>query len=34
MAVTTMGGMVASGVLTLFIIPVVYTWFDRLSRSS
>jgi len=34
MAVTTIGGIVASGVLTLFIIPVVYTWFDRLSRSS
>jgi HAE1 family hydrophobic/amphiphilic exporter-1 len=32
MAVVTMGGVVAAGTLSLFIIPVVYTWFDRLSR--
>ncbi len=33
MAVVTMGGVVAAGTLSLFIIPVVYTWFDRLSRA-
>jgi HAE1 family hydrophobic/amphiphilic exporter-1 len=33
MAVVTMGGVVAAGTLSLFIIPVVYTWFDRISRS-
>jgi len=32
MAVVTMGGVVAAGTLSLFIIPVVYTWLDRLSR--
>ena len=32
MAVVTMGGVVAAGTLSLFIIPVVYTWFDRFSR--
>jgi HAE1 family hydrophobic/amphiphilic exporter-1 len=32
MAVVTIGGVVAAGSLSLFIIPVVYTWFDRLSR--
>jgi HAE1 family hydrophobic/amphiphilic exporter-1 len=31
MAVVTMGGVVAAGTLSLFVIPVVYTWFDRLS---
>ena len=34
MAVVTMGGVVAAGSLSLFIIPVVYTWFDRLSRKA
>jgi HAE1 family hydrophobic/amphiphilic exporter-1 len=34
MAVVTMGGVVAAGTLSLFIIPVVYTWFDRLSRKA
>lgn len=33
MAVVTMGGVIAAGTLSLFIIPVVYTWFDRFSRS-
>lgn len=33
MAVVTMGGVIAAGSLSLFIIPVVYTWFDRLSRA-
>jgi multidrug efflux pump subunit AcrB len=32
MAVVTMGGVLAAGTLSLFVIPVVYTWFDRLSR--
>jgi HAE1 family hydrophobic/amphiphilic exporter-1 len=34
MAVVTIGGVVAAGSLSLFIIPVVYTWFDRLSRKT
>jgi HAE1 family hydrophobic/amphiphilic exporter-1 len=34
MAVVTIGGVVAAGTLSLFIIPVVYTWFDRLSRKA
>ena len=33
MAVVTMGGVIAAGTLSLFIIPVVYTWLDRLSRA-
>jgi HAE1 family hydrophobic/amphiphilic exporter-1 len=33
MAVVTMGGVIAAGTLSLFIIPVVYTWMDRLSRA-
>ena len=33
MAVVTMGGVIAAGSLSLFIIPVVYTWLDRLSRA-
>ena len=33
MAVVTMGGVIAAGSLSLFIIPVVYTWFDRFSRA-
>jgi len=33
MAVVTMGGVIAAGSLSLFIIPVVYTWMDRLSRA-
>jgi HAE1 family hydrophobic/amphiphilic exporter-1 len=32
MAVVTMGGVLAAGTLSLFVIPVVYTWFDRLRR--
>jgi len=32
MAVVTMGGVIAAGSLSLFMVPVVYTWFDRLSR--
>lgn len=34
MAVVTMGGVLAAGSLSLFIIPVVYTWFDRWSRKA
>jgi len=34
MAVVTIGGVVAAGTLSLFIIPVVYTWFDKLSRKA
>jgi HAE1 family hydrophobic/amphiphilic exporter-1 len=34
MAVVTIGGVVAAGTLSLFIIPVVYTWLDRLSRKA
>ncbi len=29
MAVTTMGGVLASGILALYLIPVLYTFFDR-----
>jgi HAE1 family hydrophobic/amphiphilic exporter-1 len=34
MAVVTMGGVLAAGTLSVFIIPVVYTWFDKLSRKA
>jgi len=34
MAVVTMGGVIAAGSLSLFIIPVVYTWLDRFSRAA
>jgi hypothetical protein len=33
MAVCVMGGMIASTVLTLVIVPVIYTLFDALSHS-
>jgi HAE1 family hydrophobic/amphiphilic exporter-1 len=34
MAVVTMGGVVAAGSLSLFMVPVVYTWLDRLSKKA
>lgn len=34
MAVVTMGGVVAAGSLSLFMVPVVYTWLDRLSKKN
>jgi Cu/Ag efflux pump CusA len=34
MAVVTIGGVVAAGTLSLFIIPVVYTWFERSRKSA
>ncbi len=33
MAVVTIGGVVAAGTLSLFVIPVVYTWFERERRT-
>ena len=33
MAVVTIGGVLGAGVLSLFLIPVVYTWFERDRRS-
>jgi HAE1 family hydrophobic/amphiphilic exporter-1 len=29
MAITVMGGLIATSFLTLFVIPIVYSFFDR-----